>query len=246
MSNQFPKKPRVLFMSAVAKNILVIQIEEGWVEGGVQVPYRPEPGETLCPDAHTPHLTWIEKDGRRIGTLVKDSIKGDQRFVLETRCGEDLDTQRADDPASYRINGVAPVRVWRKSKPSNVVDPSFEVTMEHMVYLVLPSPLREGEAYELACAPGLLDADTYTYVCDPANQRSEAVHVSQIGFRPGDPSKKPISPSGWAWAGALPIKAIKLSTCWRRMEARWFTAARSACSTTVCQWCSTTRPAAPA
>ena len=190
MSTQFPKKPRVVFISAVAKNILAIQIEEGWVEGGVQVPYRPEEGERLCPDEHMPHLTWIEKDGRRIGTLVKDNLKGDQRFVLETRCGEDLDTQRADDPASYRINGTVPERVWRKSKPSNVVDPSFEVTMEHMIYLVLQQDMKEGDGYRVQFAKGLLSAEEILYTHDPFDQRSEAVHVTQVGFRPGDPSKK--------------------------------------------------------
>lgn len=190
MEKQFPQKPRIVYVCAVAKNVLAVQVEEGWVEGGIQVPYVPQEGETLSVDPHIPYLTWIDKDGTHVGTLVKDTIKGDQRFVLETRCGDVLNTERADAAESYSINGTRPLCVWRKSKPSNVADPSFAVTVEHMIYLVLEEAMCEGTAYRVQFAEGLLAADEYQYTYNPQHQRSEAVHISQVGFRPGDPSKK--------------------------------------------------------
>ena len=173
----------------MGEDTLALRVQEGWVEGGVQELYVPQEGETLRQDKQIPYLTWIDKDGKPVGTLVKDPQKGDQRFVLETRLGADLDTALADDPASYTVNGERPVAVWRKSKANNIADPSYEETLLHVLYLVLPRPLEEGKEYALSFAPGLLEEEAASFTFQPACQQSEAVHVSQLGFRPGDPSK---------------------------------------------------------
>lgn len=173
----------------MGEDILALRVQEGWVEGGVQEPYVPEEGETLRQDRQIPHLTWIEKDGKPVATLVRDTIKGDQRFVLETRLGADLDTALADDRDSYTVNGERPLAVWRKTKPNNMADPSYEETLLHTLYLVLPRPLEEGQEYALGFVSGLLEEDGALFTFQPQNQRSEAVHVSQLGFRPRDPSK---------------------------------------------------------
>lgn len=189
MGRNEQRKPWLLEVSAVGEDILALRVQEGWVEGGVQEPYVPQEGESLRQDARIPYLTWIEKDGKPVTTLVKDTQKGDQRFVLETRLGADLDTALADNPASYTVNGERPLAVWRKSKANNIADPSYEETLLHVLYLVLQKPLEEGKEYALGFASGLLDAETARFTFRPASQRSEAVHVSQLGFRPGDPSK---------------------------------------------------------
>lgn len=189
MSKNQERKPWLLGISAVGKNILALRIQEGWVEGGVQEPYVPQEGETLRQDAKIPRLTWIDRDGKPVGTLVKDSQKGDQRFVLETRLGDDLDLSLADISTSYTINGEHPLAVWRKSKPNNIADPSFEQTLLHVLYLVLPWPLEEGKTYDISFVPHLLEEETASFSFRSLFQQSEAVHVSQLGFRPGDPSK---------------------------------------------------------
>ena len=189
MERNAQRKPWLLGISAVGEDILALRVQEGWVEGGVQELYVPQEGETLRQDKQIPYLTWIDKDGKPVGTLVKDPQKGDQRFVLETRLGADLDTALADDPASYTVNGERPVTVWRKSKANNIADPSYEETLLHVLYLVLPRPLEEGKEYALSFVPGLLEEEAASFTFQPACQQSEAVHVSQLGFRSGDPSK---------------------------------------------------------
>lgn len=171
MERNAQRKPWLLGISAVGGDILALRVQEGWVEGGIQEPYVPQEGETLRQDKQIPYLTWIDKDGHPVATLVKDTQKGDQRFVLETRLGADLDTALADDPASYTVNGERPVAVWRKSKANNIADPSYEETLLHVLYLVLPRPLEEGREYALTFAPGLLEeeaASFYLPACLPA------------------------------------------------------------------------------
>ena len=126
MGRNEQRKPWLLEVSAVGEDILALRVQEGWVEGGIQEPYVPQEGESLRQDARIPYLTWIEKDGKPVATLVKDTQKGDQRFVLETRLGADLDTALVDNPASYTVNGERPLAVWRKSKANNIADPSYE------------------------------------------------------------------------------------------------------------------------
>ena len=117
------KKPRVCGVSVVADNIILLTVQEGAVEGGVQIPYEPMPGETLEADRDIPGLVYIVKDGERIGVKVEDRQLGTRRFPFENIVGDKLDTESADDPESYRINGVRPVRVYRKTKPNNMADP---------------------------------------------------------------------------------------------------------------------------
>lgn len=40
-------------------------MQEGAVEGGVQIAYEPQPGETLEVDRDIPELVYIVKDGER-------------------------------------------------------------------------------------------------------------------------------------------------------------------------------------
>jgi endoglucanase len=189
MNENLPLEPRIIRISAVGSNILAIQVEEGWIEGGVQIPYEPQEGETLCPDVQNPHLIWIDKNGEHIGVFVKDKVNGDQRFVFETLHGYKL-SEKADLIASYNVNGQNPHKVWRKSKPSNMEDPVGGVTVEHMIYLILDEEFHTSTKYHLQFEKGLFDLDEYEFVHDPMNHRSEAVHVTQLGFRPNDPSKK--------------------------------------------------------
>ena len=134
-------EPRIVRVSAAASDILAVQVEEGWIEGGIQIPYQPLDGETLLPDVENSHLIWTDTNGEHTGVLVADEAREDQRFVLETRHGDEL-SEKADLSSSYLVNGRHPCHVWRKSKPSNMADPTGDVTLEHMIYLVLDADLR--------------------------------------------------------------------------------------------------------
>ena len=76
-------EPELLGISIVGTRILALRIKEGWIEGGIQIPYTPEPGETLEADKRVPDLVWIVKNGERIGIKVPDPRFGDKRFPLE-------------------------------------------------------------------------------------------------------------------------------------------------------------------
>lgn len=204
-------EPELRGVSVVAKNVLCLDIMEGWIEGGIQIPYVPEEGETLESDKRVPYLVWIVKNGERIGIKVADPRFGDKRFPLEEVMGDALDLKRADSADSYAINGKKPLRVWRKSKPNDyadrrdslfgdplvhLTDPDEYIdkhkreTVQHTLYLVAENDFVPGESYVLNFPKGLLDKEEYAFVFDPKAQFSEAVHVSQVGFRPDDPSKR--------------------------------------------------------
>lgn len=183
------KEPCICSVSAAAKNILLITVQQGKVTGGVQIPYQAEEGESLEQDGGNPALVYIVKNGERIGVKVEDRQLGTRRFPFEHIVGEKLDVDAAENPESYRVNGLRPLRVYRKTKPNNIADPYNEYTYRHCIYLVCDSRFEPGADIELAIRPGLFDREKVTVRLSPG-LRSEAIHVNQLGHRPDDPSKK--------------------------------------------------------
>ena len=186
------REPRITGVSLVARNILLLTVQEGAIVGGVQEPYRPQEGETLEQDKNIPSLVYIVKDGKRIGVKVEDRQKGVQRFPFEKVIGEPLDENAADDVLSYSINGRHPFAVWRKSKPNNVADPApfSGYTKRHCLYLVLCEEVMSGTTISLTFCKGLFDREEYTFSFVESECFSEAVQVSQIGYRSDDVGKK--------------------------------------------------------
>jgi endoglucanase len=195
------KSPRVTHICAVAPDVLAITVQAGRVTGGGQVPYEKRAGdkvETWGGKKHGP--LWVVRDGRKIGTLV--GKRGDVLWRFERVEGAPLDVKRADDAASYRISsrddpafadGARPVAVWRKSKPSDLAragDWKWTMPLTHVLYLKLPSRLKSGPracSYRIDFGALGLAASDYTH--DVTRSRSDAVHVSHVGFRPDDPAK---------------------------------------------------------
>ena len=99
-----------------------------------------------------------------------------------------------------------------KQKPNG---PAGIQTRDHWYCLKLPAPLKPGAEYTLDVGQhGLKE----TFVFDPSRLRSEAVHVSHVGFRPDDPAKIGFL-SYWSGTGgaitysqAHPFKVIDLKT----------------------------------
>ena len=183
-------EPKIRSLSVVAENILLLTVQQGQVTGGVQIPYIAQSGETLEQDRDIPALVYIVKDGKRIGVKVEDRQKGTQRFPFEQLVSKELDTRAADDPATYRLNGVRPLRVYRKTKPNNIADPEGGYTFLHRIYLVFEEPFVPGQSLALRLAPGVFDREKMTAVFDASSLMSEAIQVSQVGYRPDDPGKK--------------------------------------------------------
>ena len=171
--------------------IIGLFIEEGERVRGSQMPYQPQPGDTIRDD------NWIERDGELVGYLVNE-----EQSIMRTadrRIGGRLDTESASNPGNYRIvsehdgnyaDGVQPEAVFRKSKPMTLVETANfnrDWVIRHTLYLQVTTPLTVGERYRVEFEDGSMPAVSFVY--EPLSLRSEAVQVSHIGFAPNDPTK---------------------------------------------------------
>jgi endoglucanase len=189
-----PEPVRVEHVGLVAPGIIGVTLSARHVEYGLQIPYVKQKGDEVSDsDIHR----FVRRGGKVIGTLVGKS--GDLLCTMDEVLGKKLDTAWADAPGSYRIQSKTdphyqtsqiPMSVQRKSKPADLgmVGPyQFEAPTRDVVYLKLPTALQPGVDYVVIFSNPDLPAQKFIF--DPASLRSEAVHVSQIGFRPDDPAK---------------------------------------------------------
>jgi len=188
------ERPVVAHVGMVAPDIVGITVHAGRAEYGRQIPYERQPADRI--DAKT-HQRWVWRGKTFLGSLV--GAQGKLLYTPDRRVGPKLDTMWADRPDSYRITspddpnyreGLAPTAVHRKSKPTDFarVEPwQMDAPMEHVLYLRLAKPLRVGTRYAVSFTDGHLGDQAFVY--DPAKLRSEAVHVSHLGFRPDEPAK---------------------------------------------------------
>ncbi|NQU86258.1 MAG: hypothetical protein HQ541_10900, partial [Mariniphaga sp.] len=201
---QFP--PLISHVAAVAPDVLCIEIDACKIIPRIQIPYIADPEDVIVEGSKTAlgeiRNMHVVRDGFPLGNLVGE---GRKTITLHDRLvGKHLNTDVADKATSYTISSrgddnykeaLSPVKVWRKTKPTDWTDTSWQFeqtqlgTAKHYIYLKLPKPLKEGDTY-LINLPGLdLNRSFVYYVHDPVYTRSEAVHVSQIGFRADDPEK---------------------------------------------------------
>ena len=200
----FEDTPRANRIYALTPQILAIEVPAPRVSLGQQQPYDERPGDVLHPAGDR---TQVERGGTIIGVLVgKDD---DILYTYDKVERDRFNIAAADSPTSYTITSAGdrnyarpalPDTVFRKSKPAGYAQTAPITARQknrghgqvfwptkHTLYLTLPSPMEPGERYDLTF-PGLgLTATDFQY--QPERDRSEAVQVSQIGFRPDDPFK---------------------------------------------------------
>jgi endoglucanase len=186
--------PTVVHIGTVAPNTIGITVQAGRVEYGRQVPYERQAGDELREQGKEREV-W--REGKFLGWLV--GKEGRLVYTEDALVGEPLDTAWADRPGNYAVKsaddpdyavGASPAAVHRKSKPSDFGrwrGWPYRAPVRHVIYLVLPRPLKEGARYSVSFGEGKLADQSLLY--DPATTRSEAVHVGQTGFRPDDPAK---------------------------------------------------------
>jgi endoglucanase len=186
--------PEILHVGAVKPDVIGITVQAGRLEYGRQMPYERQPGDELRQDGKEREV-W--RGGRFVGWLV--GKEGRLVYTEDVLVGEPLDTEWADRPGSYTVQsaddpgyaaGVHPTAVHRKSKPSDFgrwMGWPYRAPLRHVIYLVLPTPLKPGAQYSIRFSGGKLADQAFLH--DPAKTRSEAVHVSHTGFRPDDPAK---------------------------------------------------------
>ncbi len=180
----------------VRQDMLAIAVETGEVIYGQQVPYQPQPGDHR-PTRDGELRRQVERDGQTIGTLV--GANQDILYTYDRLEGKTLNTDWADRPSSYQVvsrtdpaysQPVAPTAVYRKTRPTDwaQLGPNrYDWPLEHRIYLQLPTDLTPGNSYEVQFEDDRLQNATFDY--QPQAVQSEAVHVSQVGFRPDDPAK---------------------------------------------------------
>lgn len=183
-------------VGAVAPDVLLVRVQAGRLVQGRQIPYQALSGQDRVDTKGEQHR-WVVRNGGVIGALV--GRRGDTLFTFDQFFPDAFDVTQAERPDNYRIAAdgdenfrvpVRPLQVFRKSFPVNMAQTGiweFGWPMAHALYLKLPAPLRAGQTYRISTANGLLPPFNFRF--DPDLSLSDAVHVTQVGFRPDDPIK---------------------------------------------------------
>ena len=187
-------QPRIVHMGTVAPNVLCLKIRERKVVWGTQCPYEAAEGDHIDnPEQHR----WVLRDGECIGAIA--GREGSIIREMDRVVGARVDLAWAARANSYALSSADdanysdaphPLAIHRKSKPTALARTApwqFDSPVEHILYLRLPKPLTIGATYTLSFPGGPFSDRTFTH--EPHKWRSDAVHVSHLGFRPGDPAK---------------------------------------------------------
>lgn len=191
----------------VSERIVAVELEVGRAIRPGQVPYKPQAGDRQLPNDNGE--VWLQRDGKPVGVLVGR----DRQWLspVDAFVPGGIEPTHLDVPTRYRLRPAAglpwgatkpnpaPERVYRKTKPTDMAMVGvwdFRWPQRHTLYLEWDTPLTVGQTYTLeiqgdapATSPPhpLLARGSFTYA--PDREVSEAVQVSQIGFRPDDPVK---------------------------------------------------------
>ena len=198
--NRTEHSPTVEHLSAVAPDVIAIEIQAGRVVPGGLVRYVPQPEDTMKEKKKADgeiELVLLERDGKKLGWLVGpnrewltlwESIVGDPLLEFLGDEAANFQVVSEDDPGF--ASAATPVSIFRKIRANGWAQGPEQVALRHTYYLKLAKPLTVGKTYTVALG-GLNTRDAkVTWMFDPGTVRSEAVHVHQIGYRPDDPVKR--------------------------------------------------------
>ena len=179
---------------AVSPTILAVDIAAPTVSVGRQVPYVPEASDTV---RNRQGHQFVRRAGTSLGLLIGEN--SDILYTDDQVSASTFRLRQAENPERYVLTSQgdanyaiaqSPQQVFRKSKPMAMARRATgdrQWPADHTLFLTLSEPLESGQSYQLNF-PGLGIAPT-AFDYDPMATRSEAVQVSQLGFRPDDPTK---------------------------------------------------------
>ncbi|MCK7471922.1 MAG: glycoside hydrolase family 127 protein [Desulfomicrobium escambiense] len=189
--------PQVTRVDAAAPDVLHVVVRTGEVVRGQQAPYVRARGHRRALDRRRDRDAERARDRRsrrgRDAPLPLRARRAGRVHPERWRRAARVRLRSPDDP-EFR-GGQPPQSVDLKTRPyevSRVAGWEFEAPLEHHFYFRFAKPLRDGARYELTVNDGSPAIPAYTH--SPRTTRSEAVHVSQVGFRPDDPPRWPSSP----------------------------------------------------
>lgn len=203
--------PQLVRVYAVSPRILAVELQAGRVVKPGLSAYVPQAGDSTRLDGPTPVLI---RGGEELGWLI-----GKDRNVLrsyERLVGSPLNTSLAEASSFWSMRSSndpfyqtarLPLAVHRKSRANDWALPSQGMAVQHTLFLEFPQPLVPSRSYSLTLPVGLSDPATTSFVFDPAQLPSDAVHVSQAGFRPDDPEKRAFVSTWMGSGGALTLTA---------------------------------------
>ena len=188
--------PVILHVGAVDRDVLALEIEAQRTERSAVEPYQPMAGDEIKVNKQSGIVRSVQliRNGVPVAYLVGKDRK--HVWFFEKLVGDPLDTNRADDPATYTLTSpgtsqtIKPASVHRKSKPIDIVIPAMQLPMRHYIYLELPTNLENRRTYTLHMPALGLQKTNVTFTFDSLQTRSEAIHVSHVGYRPDDPIKR--------------------------------------------------------
>jgi len=191
-----PASPVRIF--AVTDRMIALNFEVNDIQRQGQIPYEFAAGDAI--DAQG----WLRRNNQTIGRVV--GRNQETLYLLDQFTAYDLDVAWASQTGSYRLSstddasfqgGRSPVGVSRKTKitdSARIGSWAFGFRKDHTLFLELDQPLTEGQSYRLDLQNGSITfpEQTYTqldFTYDPATVRSDAVHVTHLGFDPDDATK---------------------------------------------------------
>ncbi|MEA5466743.1 PA14 domain-containing protein [Leptothoe sp. PORK10 BA2] len=191
----------------VSSNVVALQIKTGEVARGKHVSYKAEANDNIRDDG------WVFRNGEALGWIIRG--EPDKIWLVDEYVGPKLDTNWADNLKNYQILDakgavIKPVNVYRKSKIDDMAQTgtwNFEWPTNHIVYLELPKELTVGETYKFNFAGDFLQDTEFVYT--PEKTRSDAVHVSHLGFDPDDAVKVAFLSTWMGSGGGLDYAAGK-------------------------------------
>ena len=227
-----PDGPEVQHIGAVAQDTIGLTIQAGSIVRRKQMPYEPQDGDTIQPSGKSENvLVWEHGKIADLpkGTELLRPDEGDRKvkvgdFVVNQEkfapgpmfVGTKITDVTAGAPAAYRITSSddpafaeakPPAAVHVKSKPTGQVGAN-NIPVRHLVYLQFPNALKAGATYTIEFVGVNTRQRTVDYTHEPRRTRSEAIHVTQIGYRPDDPFKRAYL-SLWMGSGGTPTYDAK-------------------------------------
>ncbi|MDX1285670.1 MAG: cellulase N-terminal Ig-like domain-containing protein, partial [Draconibacterium sp.] len=213
------EKPTVTHIALVAPDVLGITIKEGYLQLREWKPYTKQTGDSVA-YTRIHHNLVKERILYRNGEFV-GHLGGKQENMLsipEKILGDTLQNKnKLDNAASYSLvsendanfkSAQKPKAVYLKSKINTWSNPVKQLSFVHTIYLHFPEHLKENHSYKIDISEFGCSTDMVEFTCSSQSTRSEAVHVSQVGFRPDDPVKKGYLSVWLGTGGAYSFKKV--------------------------------------
>jgi endoglucanase len=186
---------------AVRSDVLAVQVDANQVLPGQQSPYFSDPSDQILNDrygrAYVQRSSSSDGNDGFLGYLAgpnKDILFSTDRFIndnFSTSWSEAQDNWRIFSSEDSGFSDPrSPQNIYRKTKPTNMGSVGLyglEFSTTHTFYLSLGQDLKPGATYEISTNGSGLDTLSFAY--NPSQNVTEAIHVSQTGWRPDDPNK---------------------------------------------------------